>query len=178
MLLEDEAGFYRQPTMAPVWAPGGRRQPRVPWSAAANRPLRAAIGFDPVRGRLVHRLRSSFTAVEMGRFYRFMSQAWPAVERIVVVMDNWPVHRHPRAWAMLEADRRIQVLWLPTYAPWLNPAEKVWKWLRQKLVHMHPWSGHFTQLRARVDLTLASANNDPRALLRYTGTGYCKLYAS
>jgi len=43
---------------------------------------------------------------------------------------------------------------------------------------MHPWSGDFSQLRARVDRTLASANNDPRALLRYTGTGHSKLYAS
>ena len=28
---------------------------------------------------------------------------------------------------------RIEPVWLPTYAPWLNPIEKLWRWLRQEV---------------------------------------------
>ncbi|MBK9335612.1 MAG: transposase [Lewinellaceae bacterium] len=32
----------------------------------------------------------------------------------------------------------VQLHFLPTYASWLNPIEKVWKMLKQDLVHNHP----------------------------------------
>ena len=178
MLLEDEAGFYRQPTMAPMWAPAGRRQPRAAWATRSNHVIRAAVGLDPVSGRLLHRLRSSFTALEMGRFYRFLLERCPMAKRIYLVMDNWPVHEHPTAWRYLVADARVRVLWLPTYAPWLNPAEKVWKWVRQTLTHMHPFTEELSVLRERLDRLLTRANDDPAAMMRYTGTGDCKLYSS
>ena len=176
MLLEDEAGFYRQPTMAPMWAPAGRRQPRARWATRSNRVIRAAVGLDPVSGRLLHRLRSSYTAVEMGRFYRFLLKGCPNARRVYLVMDNWPVHQHPNAWRYLEADPRVQVLWLPTYAPWLNPAEKVWKWVRQKLAHMHAFADDLRDLRERLDQLLSGAN--PAAILQYTGAGNYELYSS
>jgi hypothetical protein len=178
MLLEDEAGFYRQPTTAPAWAPAGPVQPRAVRSQAPNRAIRAAIGFDPVTGTLVHRLRSSFTAVEMGRFYRWLSQACPAAERIFLVLDNWPIHFHPLAWRAIEDDPRLRVLWLPTYAPWLNPAEKVWKWVRQNFTHMHPWADDLPSFRARLDQALTRVNAIPQTMLQYTGTGNDKLYSS
>jgi hypothetical protein len=34
---------------------------------------------------------------------------------------------------------RLQSVWLPTYAPWLNPIEKLWRWLRQDVLKMHVW---------------------------------------
>lgn len=174
--MEDEAGFHRQPTVAGQWAAAGRRQPRAPYSTRANGVVRAAVAFDPVGGRLVHRLRSAFTAVEMGRFYKWIGTSLNQAERIYVVMDNWPVHDHPRARAYLNADPRLQILWLPTYAPWLNPAEKVWKWVRQRLTHMHPWASDMPTLRTRIDQLLSNAS--PAELLSYTGTGHCNLYSS
>lgn len=178
MLMEDEAGFYRQPSMASVWAAQGRIQPRATWTTRTNSVIRAAAAFDPVHGGLLHRLRSSFTAVEMGRFYQYLAKARPDLRRIYLVMDNWPIHSHPRAWKYLDADARLKVLWLPTYAPWLNPTEKIWKWLRQKLVHMHAFSADMQQLRQRIDELLSGINQIPQEILRYTATGNDKLYSS
>ena len=178
MLMEDEAGFYRQPTMARLFGPVGRRQPRALWGPQSNRCLRAAAAFDPIGGRLIHRLRSSFPVREMSLFYRFISHSLPEAETIFLVMDNWPNHHHPVSWRGIEADPRIRVLWLPTYAPWLNPTEKIWKWVRQKLTHMHPFSNDMGTLRSMLDETLAKINDIPEDILRYTGTGKCKLYCS
>ena len=176
--MEDEAGFYRQPSMANTWAPAGRIQPRAHWSTRANDVIRAAVAFDPVRGKLVHRLRSSFTAEEMGRFYRLVGSAHREARTIFLVMDNWPVHDHPRARSYLAADPRLEVLWLPTYAPWLTPTEKIWKWVRQRLTHMHCFAGDLAALRARLDRMLGQANESSAELLSYTGTGKSKLYCS
>lgn len=178
MLLEDEASFHRQPTAAWSWSPAGRHQPRMALSYRANTVVRAAIGFDPVRGGLVHRLRSRFSAREMGRLYQFFAQSYGWASRIFLVMDNWPVHGHPTAWRQLQAERRFEVLWLPTYAPWLNPAEKIWKWVRQKFTHMHPLAEDWPAFRLQLDQLLASAAQNPQELLRYTGTGNDKLYSS
>ena len=178
MLMEDEAGFYRQPTMAGLFGPVGRKQPRVPWSPKSNRCVRAAAAFNPVSGQVIYRLRSSFSVQEMSRFYQLVSRSLPEAETIFLVMDNWPNHHHQISWQGIEADRRIRVLWLPTYAPWLNPAEKIWKWVRQRLTHMHPFSNDMRTLRSMLDKTLSKINDVPEEILGYTGTGACKLYGS
>ena len=178
MLLGDEAGFYRQPSLASSWGATGRSQPRAALSCRSNRCLRAAAAFDPVGGRLAHRLRRSFPAVEMGRFYELLSRSWPEARRLLLVLDNWPTHSHPRAWRGIETDPRIEVLWLPTYAPWLNPTEKLWKWVRQRLTHLHPYADAWRTLRAALERTLQAAADSPEEILRYTGTGRYKLYSS
>jgi hypothetical protein len=178
MLMEDEAGFYRQPTPACAWAHGGHGQPRAQLSCRSNHCVRAAVALNPVCGALHHRMSWSFRAPTMGNFYRLLSQSNPRATSIFLVMDNWPVHAHPKAWRAITDDARMQVLWLPTYAPWLNPAEKVWKYTRQRLTHMHPYAEDLATLKNRIDQTLEAAAADPAAMLRYTGTGNDKLYSS
>lgn len=178
MLMEDEAGFHRQPTAAAVWSTSGRKQPRMHLSCASNSCVRAAIALDPVHGYLHHKMSWSFRAPTIGNFYRFLSQTHPQADHIYLVMDNWPVHSHPKAWKGITDDPRLEVLWLPTYSPWLNPAEKVWKYTRQQLTHMHGFADNLTELKARISQTLSNAATDPSAMLRYTGTGLSKLYCS
>jgi len=93
-------------------------------------------------------------------------------------MDNWPVHGHQAAWRAIRADERLQVLWRPTYAPWLNPAEKIWKLIRQKLTHMHPYADDKRSLSMNIERLLNLSAGDPQVLLKYTGTGKSKLYCS
>ena len=178
MAFEDEASFYSQPTMAPVHAPAGRLQPRARLGTGANDCVRAAVAFDPVSGNSRHCLRAHFTVAEFGSFCQEVAAWLPAARRIVLVMDNWFVHRHQDTQRAIAIDPRMEVLWLPTYAPWLNPAEKIWKWVRQRRVHMHALGGNLAQLRALVDATLGRAAQAPQELLRYTGTGKYKLYGA
>lgn len=176
--MEDEAGFYRQPTAGSQWSPAGREQPRMKWSCRSNKCLRAAVALDVVSGRIAHRLASSFCVSALAQAYRSFFKAWPEAEQIFLVMDNWPNHFHPGAWKAVEEDSRVRVLWLPTYAPWLNPAEKIWKWLRQTLTHMHPYADDFPALRQAIDQALLAASVASDVMLRYTGTGKSKLYYS
>ena len=56
-----------------------------------------------------------------------LDAAYPDAERVLVVQDNWSVHRHADVLAALGRWPRIEPVWLPTYAPWLNPIEKLWR---------------------------------------------------
>ncbi|HET8524033.1 MAG TPA: transposase, partial [Thermomicrobiales bacterium] len=63
----------------------------------------------------------------------------------------------------------IQLVPLPTYASWLNPIEKLWRWLRQEVGHLHPWADDLPALRDALDAFLARFAHGSPDLLRYTG---------
>jgi hypothetical protein len=178
MLFEDEASFYRQPTAACVYAPQGSLQPRFKLSTRANGCVRAAAALNPVSGQSMHMMRSKFTASAVGVFYSSLGAQAPDAERVILVMDNWPVHHHERALRALQRDARLSIAWLPTYSPWLNPVEKLWKWVRQRRVHMHQLSHSIPDLRGLIDRTLKVAESMPQEMLRYTGMGKYKLYGT
>ena len=64
---------------------------------------------------------------------------------------------------------RLEPVWLPTYAPWLNPIEKLWRWLRQDVLKLIHLTDDWRTLRARVNAFLDRFASGSQALLRYTG---------
>lgn len=88
--------------------------------------------------------------------------------RIVLIWDNWRPHSHPD---LLEAaaEQQIELLFTPTYAPWCNPIEKLWKKLRHDVLRLHRKSAAWKQLRSQVESFLANLERTNPELLRYTG---------
>ncbi len=192
----DEVTIYRQPTLAPVWAPRAE-QPLARRSLRSDTPTRVLGGLDAASGRVVRLRASHIRVAELVRFYQDLVAAYPAGTRFAVVQDNWPVHWHPDLLVALEpqqspwpparppswsptpspaAVRRwghlqlpIQLIPLPTYASWLNPIEKLWRLLRQELSHVHPYADDLPALRAAIDAVLDRFAAGSSALLRYVG---------
>ncbi len=106
--------------------------------------------MDAITGRVLFRQRSKIGRHELVLFYQQIRQAYPNAQRIYLVEDNWPVHQHPD---VLQAARNhnLSLLFLPTYASWLNPIEKLWRWLRQDIVHNHQECHDFKKLRKQVE---------------------------
>ena len=169
VLFEDEATFYRQPTQAPLWASRGRRQPRVAYSHRSNTRLRMVASLNARTGAVYSQDMSTVTVSRLARYLTGRVRTYPETEVIYLVWDNWPVHGHPVVQEALAAQPRVRVLWLPTYSPWLNPVEKCWRYVRQRVVHTHPWSDDFREFRYRVREVLAELMNGPPELLRYVG---------
>ena len=71
-----------------------------------------------------------------------------------MVQDNWSIHTHDDVLAALATLPTIEPVWLPTYAPWLNPIEKLWRWLKQAVVKMHRLAAEWPELRRRVNAFL------------------------
>ncbi len=102
-------------------------------------------------------------------FYRQLVAAYPDTTRIYVVQDNWSIHAHPDVLAAIAELPQIEIVWLPTYAPWLNPIEKAWRWLRQDVLHLHRLAHAWPALRQRVNAFLDQFADGSQALLHYVG---------
>ena len=89
--------------------------------------------------------------------------------RIWVVQANWSIHRHADVVTALQQWPRSVPVWLPTYAPWLNPIEKVWRWLRQEVLHLHRLAHDWVALRQHVRPFLDQCAHGSSDVLRYVG---------
>lgn len=166
LVYGDECGLYRQPTLAPVWWPAGA-EPTAPLSHRANTRHRLCGGLDAATGRVVWRGASRITVAQLRRFLRDLRAAYPG-RHLFLVWDNWPVHKHPDVLAEAAA-QRVALLWLPTYAPWANPIEKLWRRLKQALLHHHRLADRWDELKAAVAAFLDRFAHGSHDLLRYTG---------
>lgn len=55
---------------------------------------------------------------------------------ILVAMDNASTHQDDEVEAVLRAAAgRLVLLYLPTYSPWLNPIEMLWRQFRREVTH-------------------------------------------
>ena len=57
-------------------------------------------------------------------------------ERVYVAWDNFTAHQDDEVEAVVRsAAGRLVLLYLPTYSPWLNPIEMLWRHFRREVTH-------------------------------------------
>ena len=61
----------------------------------------------------------------MGAFYRHPDQRDAHARRLYVIQDTRSIHAPPGGLATVAALPRPEPVWLPTYAPWFKPSEKL-----------------------------------------------------
>lgn len=162
----DEASVYRQPTWAPCWAAVGE-EPTAALSPRPNTRHRLCGALNVVTGQVVATSGSRITVAHLGRFLRTLRATYPDRE-LLLIGDNWPVHAHGDVVAEAAA-LGITLLWLPTYAPWTNPIEKLWRWLKQDVLHHHRRADDWAGLKAAITEFLARFADGSAELLRYVG---------
>jgi len=166
LIFGDEVSVYRQPTLADRWFPVGE-EPTVTLSWRANTRWRISGGFDGVTGAVTQTAAKVMGVTKLCVFLARLRERYSARE-IVLVWDNWPVHRHPDVLACA-SDLGIHILWLPTDAPWTNPIEKLWRWLRQEVIHYHRRADQWEEMKQAVTAFLDRFADGSHALLRYVG---------
>ena len=84
---------------------------------------------------------------------------------MVLILDRWSVHKSAPMRRYLERHHhRIQIEWLPAYAPELNPAQQVWNHTKYSdLPNLAPQ--HLQELSRRVHGSIRRQRRQP-ALLR------------
>jgi putative transposase len=170
LLYGDEHTYYRQPLAAQVWheqGGAGKRQPRCVRHTASDTKRRTIAALNAQTGQVHWHGCSKSRLHELCLFLRQLRRAYPQ-ERVVLVWDNWPVHLHEKV-LLCASEQQIGLVFLPTYSPWLNPIEKLWKWLKHDVLTVHRNSAHWTQLREEVEQFLDRFNKPSSPLLRYCG---------
>jgi transposase len=168
LLFMDEFTYYRCPQLQPTWQPTGSEQARLHQTSGANTKARLVAVLDALTGRVLYLQRATVGRHELATFYHQIRAAYPQAQRIYLVADNWPVHYHPLVLAAAQ-QANLTCLWLPTYASWLNPIEKLWRWLRQDILHNHDRSHEFKSLRQQVETWLDQFASASFRLLNYVG---------
>jgi hypothetical protein len=168
LLYSDELTYYRRASLSQSYGKRGSDGPRVEQGYSSNKKRRLAGCLDSQTGRFLCWQRSKFDHRTWLAFLLHVEQAYPDAQRIFIVVDNWPVHRHPAVLAAL-AHSKITLLYQPTYAPWTNPVEKVWRKLKEDLLHHHPFCDDWEGLQRAVQEWLTRADAPSPDLLHYVG---------
>jgi hypothetical protein len=165
-LFLDEFGYQRWPEVAPTWGAEAAMAQR----AGNNQQWRTIGTLNALTGQVNYLDGYIVGRQQVSQFYGLLNRTYPKpVELIYVSQDNWNIHTHPDVLSALADYPRIQPVWLPTYAPWLNPIEKLWRWLRQDILKMHRWVEDWPQVKQRVRAFLEQFAQGSTALLRYVG---------
>lgn len=165
-LFLDEFGYTRWPDPACDWS---GVTPIACRSQTNNQQWRTIGAVNALTGKVSYLDAYIIGRAKVIEFYGQLNRAYRRLDRVYVIQDNWSIHQHPDVLQALADYPRLQPVWLPTYAPWLNPIEKLWRWLRQDILRLHRLADAWDELRHRVRTFLDQFMNGSTELLHYVG---------
>jgi DDE superfamily endonuclease len=170
LVFMDEMGYSVWPEPARSWGQPAPVKPPQAQRQKSNNGLWRIIGaVNAVTGKVTYRDDYIVGRKKVIQLYGSLAKTYPHAQTIYVVQDNWSIHTHPDVLTALNDYPQIQPIWLPTYAPWLNPIEKLWRWLKESVLKMHRLAHDWPQLRQRVNDFIDQFARPSRTLLRYIG---------
>jgi len=170
LLFLDEMGYAKWPDPAPTWAAAAPvNSPEADRQKSNNGLWRVIGALNAWTGKVTYLDNYIVGRAKVIEMYDRIAKAYHRAKQIYVVQDNWSIHTHPDVLTALEEYPRIEPIWLPTYAPWLNPIEKLWRWLKETILKMHRLANNWPALHQRVNEFLEQFAHASRKLLRYVG---------
>jgi transposase len=117
-----------QPTVRRTWAPEGETPICRAWGRRDRWSVLSALTVSPARrrvGLLFDVWPCNVDAAAVLAMLRHLRRRCPG--GFILVLDRWSVHRSAVRQFLARGDGRVEVEWLPAYAPELNPVEQVWQ---------------------------------------------------
>lgn len=172
LYFEDEIDLNLLPGILRCWTlRGSQRKVMTP---GANVKCYGFGAVNYVSGKTLHRIEEHKNS---DGFCAFVKQFMQAVtqspeyhrQQIVLVVDNFIIHHSQKTLLFLEQYADQLVLFaLPTYSPWLNLIELLWKHLRRKVTHNHLFESIACLIEA-VCSFLKALNRAPQLTLQIIG---------
>ena len=121
------------PTLKAMWSPKAQ-QVMIPTPAQPKK--RYGIGaVNYHTGETVVLIRRRKRRRETAELLEALLEKHPT-GRVYVTWDNSNTHEDDEVEAVLRgAAGRLVLLYLPTYSPWLNPIEMLWRHFRREVTH-------------------------------------------
>jgi putative transposase len=129
----DEFNVSWLPTLRAMWSPKGQQvmipTPRQPYKRYGL----GAVNYHS--GKTVVLFRQRKRRKEVAELLQALVDQHPT-GTIFVALDNASTHEDNEVEAVLRAAAgRLVLLYLPTYSPWLNPIEMLWRQFRREVTH-------------------------------------------
>jgi transposase len=129
----DEFNLSWLPTLRAMWSPVGQ-QVMIPTPGQQN----TSYGIGAINyhtGETVVQFQPHKRRQEIARLLTALVEKHPA-ETIYVAWDNANTHEDDEVEEVVRgAAGRLVLLYLPTYSPWLNPIEMLWRHFRREVTH-------------------------------------------
>lgn len=129
----DEFNLSWHPTLRAMWSPIGQQvmvpTPRQPYKRYGL----GAVNYHT--GETVVLFRQHKRRAEVAELLQALLDKHPQ-GTIYVAWDNVSTHEDDEVEAVVRAAAdRLVLLYLPTYSPWLNPIEMLWRHFRREVTH-------------------------------------------
>ncbi len=164
-----------QPTVRRTWAPKGKTPISYAWDRHDRLSVLTALTVSPQTrriGLLLDVWPCNIDAVAVLAMLRGLRQRYP--QGYLLVLDRWSVHRSAVRQLQERGDGRIEVEWLPGYAPELNPVEAVWQ--RTKYTDLANFTPEQSEhLRLEVEASLVKTRSKQEILRSFFAYAKLKL---
>ena len=163
----DEFNVSWLPTLRAMWSPKGQQvmiptpgQPKTHYGLGA-------VNYHT--GETVILVRRHKRRREIAELLQTLVDKHPD-ETVYVAWDNASTHEDDEIEAVVRgAADQLVLLYLPTYSPWLNPTEMLWRHFRREVTHCEL----FESIKAVISATLAffqRCNAEPARVLSIIGS--------
>lgn len=172
LFYQDEIDLNLLPGIMRCWTLQGVQR-KVP-TPGVNQKRYGFGAVNYVSGQTIHRIEERKNSVGFCAFIeQFMQTVTQAPDyhgqKIVLVVDNFIIHRSRKTQEFLEKYKdQLLLFMLPTYSPWLNLIERLWKHLRRKVTHNHLFTS-IEELVKTVCSFLETLNATPQLTLSVIG---------
>lgn len=128
MMFQDEARFGRITDVRRCWCP----KPHRPMAQAmiSQEYTYAYTALTPADGRMDSLVLPYVNGICMDIFLKEIASRY-SEERIIMIVDGAGWHKNQN----LPLPSNLRLVFLPPYAPELNPVEHIWDDLREKFFH-------------------------------------------
>lgn len=166
MYYADEFNVSWHPTLKAMWSPVGQ-QVMIPTPMQPTR--RYGLGaVNYHTGETVVLVRRRKRREEVAELLEALLDRHPT-ECIYVAWDNASTHRDDEVEAVVRgAAGRLVLLYLPTYSPWLNPIEMLWRHFRREVTHCELFASVEALVEASLDF-FRRYNEAPEEVLSIIG---------
>jgi len=135
LLAEDESTFSWLPLLRRMWTRRGR-QPKVKTPGEPKK-VTCFGALNLITGEWLHFFASRAWAIYFEEFLELLVATYPG-RTIYLIMDNATIHaRAKNIICWLERHPQVVPLWLPTYSSELNPVERLWGEIKQRVAANH-----------------------------------------
>jgi transposase len=128
------------------WIKKGERR-EIPANTGRAR-LNLSGSIDVVTHKLLVEEDRTLNAESTIRFFQKIEEAYPCKRKIHVFCDNAPYYRNKAVQQWL-AHSKIALHFLPPYSPNLNPIERLWKLMKERVIY-NTYYEHFEDFKAAI----------------------------
>ena len=137
VFFQDEADIDLNPRIGPAWRRRGKRYQEAVPTPGKNRKAYVAGALNARTGKVVWvgglRKDSELFIANLAA----LEQAYPKAKRLVLILDNYGVHKSRAVAAWLAEHPKFELLFQPAYHPWVNRIERLWKAMHDTVTRNH-----------------------------------------